>query len=83
MLTRREVIALVLAFLVTLPAVTTRIYASNEVQYFAWLRSATFDRDPDFDNEYRQFYELGIAQGASFQDTFLGDRLNENGRRRR
>jgi hypothetical protein len=81
MLTRRELVALVLAFVVTLPAVTTRIYASDEVQYFAWLRSVVFDRDIDFDNEYRHFYESGVAQGASFYETFLGERLNENDRR--
>ena len=39
-------------FLVTLPAVNVRLYASDEVQYFAFLRSLWFDRDLSFDNEY-------------------------------
>ena len=32
-------LALALLFLLSLPAVTTRIYASDEIQYFAFLRS--------------------------------------------
>ncbi len=35
MLTRRTIIALAVIFLATLPAVTKRLYASDEVQYFA------------------------------------------------
>jgi hypothetical protein len=81
MLTRREILALLLAFAVTLPAVTARIYASDEIQYFAWLRSAAFDRDLDFDNEYRYFRDAGVAGDALFAETFLGERLNEHGRR--
>ena len=53
--TRRELIVLLLGFLLTLPFVTARIYASDEIQYFAWLRSLAFDRDVDFENEYRRF----------------------------
>ncbi len=36
-----------------------RIYASDEVQYFAYLRSLWFDRDVSFENEYRYFYDHG------------------------
>src|SRR5436189_3928287 len=57
MLTRREVILLGLVFLLSLPAVTTRFYASDEIEYFAWLRSLSFDRDADFQNEYQHFYD--------------------------
>jgi hypothetical protein len=81
MLTRREIVALALAFLVTLPAVTTRLYASDEIQYFSWLRSAAFDRDVDFENEYRHFSDTGVIRDPGFHETFLGDRLNEHGRR--
>ena len=81
MLTRRELLALSLAFLVSLPAVTTRLYASDEVQYYAWLRSVALDRDVDFENEYRHFYETGVIRDQGFRETFLGDRLNEKGRR--
>ncbi len=70
-LTRRELAGLVALFLVTLPAVTPRIYSSDEVQYFSYLRSLWFDRDVSFDNEYRYFYERGVARTQGFEDTFL------------
>lgn len=68
---RLPLVALGLAFLLSLPAVTTRFYASDEIEYFAYLRSLWFDRDLSFENEYRYFYERGIAQGAGFHATFL------------
>jgi len=60
-----------LLFLVTLPAVTPRFYASDEVEFFAWLRSAVFDGDANFDNEYRYFHDAGIVPDAGFRATFL------------
>jgi hypothetical protein len=63
--------ALVLLFLVSLPAVTTRIYASDEVEYFSYLRSLWFDRDVSFENEYRYFYEHGLSSASGFHETFL------------
>src|SRR5215813_4088101 len=62
---------LVCLFLLSLPAVTPRIYSSDEVQYFAFLRSAAFDHDLSFDNEYRYFYDRGIARAYGFHHTFL------------
>jgi hypothetical protein len=67
-------------FVVSLPAVTSRLYASDEVQYYAYLRSLWFDRDVSFENEYRAFYERGIAADALFHETFL-ERTTETGRR--
>jgi hypothetical protein len=63
--------ALVLLFLVSLPAVTTRIYASDEAEYFSYLRSLWFDRDVSFENEYRYFYEHGLGRASGFHETFL------------
>ncbi|MFI5177430.1 MAG: hypothetical protein ACHQO8_02645 [Vicinamibacterales bacterium] len=71
---------LIVAFLLSLPAVTTRIYASDEVEAFAWLHSWFFDRDVDFQNEYRYFYDAGLVKTVSFHETFL-ERTNEAGRR--
>src|SRR5678815_2490868 len=71
---------LVLLFLLLLPAVTTRIYASDEVQYFAYLRSIWFDGDVSFENEYQHFYDAGIAASQGFHETFL-ERTTETGRR--
>ena len=70
-LSRRELGALALLFCCLLPAVTPRLYSSDEVQYFSYLRSLWFDRDVSFENEYRYFYEHHIAQSADFHRTFL------------
>jgi hypothetical protein len=79
-LSRRELAALVLLFGVTLPAVTPRIYASDEIQYVSYLRSLWFDRDVSFENEYRYFYERNIGRGEHFYETFL-ELQTEAGRR--
>ena len=76
----RPILLLSLVFVLSLPAVTTRIYASDEIEYFSWLRSWTFDRDIDFENEYRYFYDTGAARNPSFHETFL-EKTNEAGRR--
>ena len=68
---RARWILLVCLFLVSLPAVTTRLYSSDEIQYFAYLRSIWFDHDLSFENEYRHFYDLGIAASEGFHETFL------------
>lgn len=70
-LSKRELLVLVLVFAATLPAVTTRIYSSDEIQYFSYLRSLWFDGDVSFENEYRYFAERGIAQTPDFRETFL------------
>jgi hypothetical protein len=89
---RRVVLAIVVLFVLSLPAVTPRIYASDEIEYFAYLRSIWFDRDLSFDNEYRYFYDRGIAHGVrprvdrpgfygdSFEATFL-EATTSTGRR--
>jgi hypothetical protein len=69
--TARELRVLVALFVLTLPAVTARLYSSDEVQYYAYLRSLWFDRDVSFDNEYRTFYDRGIARTPGFEQTFL------------
>ena len=76
----RQWLWLVVLFAVSLPAVTTRIYSSDEIQYFAYLRSIWFDRDLSFENEYRYFYDRGIAVGEGFHETFL-ERTTVTGRR--
>ena len=80
LLSGREFATLVLIFLVSLPAVTPRLYSSDEIQYFSYLRSLWFDHDVSFENEYRYFYERNIAQSQSFHETFL-ERTTEAGRR--
>src|SRR3954467_1954206 len=82
MLSRRELLILLALFAISLPAVTPRLYLSDEVEYFLYLRSLWFDHDVSFDNEYRYFFEHHIAQSADFHQTFLeletdsGHRIN-------
>jgi hypothetical protein len=44
-------------FVVLAPLVTQRIYASDEIEYFAFTHSLFFDQDLDFSNEYLHFYQ--------------------------
>ena len=60
---------------------TVRLYASDEIQYFAYLRSAWFDHDLSFDNEYRYFYDRNIARAHRFKEAFL-DETSATGLRR-
>ncbi len=76
----RGTLALAALFLLSLPAVTARIYASDEVQYFSYLRSLWFDRDLSFENEYQHFYDAGITRNPGFHETFL-ERTTEAGKR--
>ncbi len=73
-------LGLALLFVLSLPAVTARIYASDEIEYFAWLRSVWFDGDVSFENEYRHFYDRGVAASPGFHETFL-ERTTETGYR--
>lgn len=51
----------VLSLIVSLP----RVYATDEVQYYAWLRSVWFDGDVDFANEYSTFAQLNPNSGIT------------------
>jgi hypothetical protein len=59
----RGALLIVALFLLLLPLSLPRIYATDEVQYFAYLRSLYFDHDLDFLNEYSHFAELGQRNG--------------------
>lgn len=67
--TDRTWIALCALFVLSLPLVTPRIYASDEIEYFAYLRSLWFDHDLSFDNEYRYFHDHVRPPG--FYETFI------------
>lgn len=77
---RRTAAVLVLLFAASWPAITARLYASDEVQYYAYLRSIWFDHDVSFENEYRYFYDRGVAATPGFHETFL-ERTTATGRR--
>ena len=77
----RAILAVAAIAALTLPGVTRRIYASDEVQYVAFLRSLWFDGDVSFDNEYRQFYANGTTRDPMFAATFI-EPATETGLRR-
>src|SRR6478672_8670635 len=58
----RGQLLIIALFLLLLPFSLRRIYATDEVQYFAYVRSAYFDHDLDFRNEYEHFAQLGEQQ---------------------
>jgi hypothetical protein len=76
----RGTLILLALFVFSLPSVTPRLYAADEIEYFAFLRSLWFDHDLSFDNEYRYFYDRGIARAYGFHHTFL-ELTSETGRR--
>jgi hypothetical protein len=71
---------LALVFLVTLPLVTPKIRASDEIEYFSYLPSLLFDHDLEFGNEYQYFYEHNPKSLELFRGTFLEKREPETGR---
>ena len=62
---------LLLVCLLLLPLSVPRVALSDEVQYYAYLRSVYFDHDLDFRNEYTYFAE----QGQRFGDQAVANAL--------
>ncbi|HJZ48724.1 MAG TPA: hypothetical protein VKE41_16215 [Roseiflexaceae bacterium] len=58
----RGQLLIVALFLLLLPFSLPRIYATDEVQYYAYLRSVYFDHDLDFRDEYEHFAQIGEQQ---------------------
>ena len=78
---RREWGVLALAALAALPLFTPRLYGSDEIKYFSILRSAYFDRDLHYANEYQYFIDADPVAHAEFralaeEPTATGYRLN-------
>ena len=71
---------LVVVFVLTLPLVTPRIRGADEIEGFAYLRSAVFDRDLDFEDEYRWFHARDPQGLRGFKETFLDRREPATGR---
>jgi hypothetical protein len=71
---------IVLVFLALLPLSLPRIALSDEVQYYAYLRSFYFDRDLDFRNEYQHFADIGLQNDdqAVFNALLRQDDANPN-----
>ena len=69
--TKRDLIVAAAAAAILLPMLTPRLYASDEIQYFSYLRSLWFDRDLSFDNEYRALLSRGVSVDSGFAATNL------------
>ncbi len=82
LLASREVgpLVIVLIFSALLPISLPRIALSDEVQYYAYLRSLYFDRDLDFYNEYQHFAAIGLRNNdpAVFNALLRPDAANPN-----
>jgi hypothetical protein len=79
---KREILILVVIFALSLPLFTPRVHATDQIKYFAYLRSLFFDRDLQFENEYRHFYEKNPEKYKGFLPfittiTPTGHRLND------
>lgn len=62
----------ILSLIVALP----RVYATDEVQYYAWLRSVWFDGDVNFANEYTTFAQRNPNSGIN-ESILKSDRIRE------
>lgn len=74
--------ALALVAVFALPLFTPRVYASDEIKYFAGLRSVYFDHDLHYENEYAYFLSRDPVAHAGLrpymeQPTPTGYRLND------
>ncbi len=79
-MSRGAIIGFLIASLVTLALVSTKIRGADEIEYYSHLRSAFFDRDLDFTNEYEHFYSANPKGLAAFKETFLDRREPKTGR---
>jgi hypothetical protein len=64
---------MLLLFLVSLPFVTPRVAASDEIEYFSYLPSLLLDGDLDFRNQYEYFCNRDLQDciQSRFKETFL------------
>jgi hypothetical protein len=54
----RGLVGLLILFVLMAPLVTRRIYASDEIKYYAYTHSLFFDGDLDFSNDYLHWYQV-------------------------
>jgi hypothetical protein len=64
---------MLLLFLASLPFVTPRVAASDEIEYFSYLPSILLDGDLNFRNQYEYFCHRDLQDciQSRFQETFL------------
>jgi hypothetical protein len=71
----RGLVILGIVFLLTIPLLTPRVAASDEIEYFSYLHSIIFDHNLNFRNEYEYFCNLNLKDciDSRFKETFLDD----------
>lgn len=69
----RPTLVLVVLFFLSLPLMTPRVAASDEIEYFSYLPSLLLDGDVNFRDEYEYFCQLDYADcvRSRFKETFL------------
>lgn len=77
---RVSLVVFAIASALTLALASTKIRGADEIEYFSHLRSAVFDRDLDFTNEYEHFYRANPQGLLAFKETFLDRREPKTGR---
>ena len=73
-MSRGTLFIFLIASALTLALVSTKIRGADEIEYYSHLRSAVFDRDLDFTNEYEHFYNANPQGLLAFKETFLDRR---------
>ena len=68
---------LICTWLLLLPLSTPRVVLSDEIQYYAYLRSVYFDGDLDFRNEYEHIFQQ-FGDQAVFNALLRTDAANPN-----
>ncbi len=59
----RGILLIIALFILLLPMATPRVYATDEVQHYVYLRSLRFDGDLDFANDYQRFAAINPRSG--------------------
>ncbi len=69
----RGLFVMAVLFVVSLPFVTPRVAASDEIEYFSYLPSLLLDGDLNFRNQYEYFCNLDLNNcvASRFKETFL------------
>src|SRR6478672_4593061 len=68
----RGALVMAVLFLVSLPFITPRVAASDEIEYFSYLPSLVFDHDLNFRNQYQYFCDRDPnCVSPTFHRTFL------------
>lgn len=71
----RGLVVLAVIFFLSIPLLTPRVAASDEIEYFSYLHSVFFDHDLNFRDEYEHFCNADLQNciDSRYKETFLDD----------